>query len=99
MYICYGQNAEMLIKELLPDSRSGAAVELQVYFSRKIGRIYVEQCDWCVLLIAESFGNGTRIDYGTGHEFKFCAFLCCLMKLEVLGPDCAAQLALKVFSK
>lgn len=49
--------------------------------------------------MAESFGNPTRIDYGTGHEFKFCAFLCCLMKIGVIQQNAAAELALKVFNK
>lgn len=32
----------------------------------------------------DSFGNSTRIDYGTGHETCFLFFLCCLYKLKVL---------------
>jgi serine/threonine-protein phosphatase 2A activator len=48
---------------------------------------------------SESFGNPTRIDYGTGHEFKFCVFLCCLMKLGVVPMTDAAALVLKVFEK
>ncbi|XP_050423949.1 serine/threonine-protein phosphatase 2A activator-like isoform X2 [Adelges cooleyi] len=32
----------------------------------------------------ESFGNPTRIDYGTGHELSFCMFLCGLFKVNVL---------------
>lgn len=31
--------------------------------------------------LTESFGNATRIDYGTGHEMSFCMFLCCLFKI------------------
>lgn len=50
-------------------------------------------------LSPESFGNPTRIDYGTGHEFKFCVFLCCLMKLGVILLTDAAALVLKVFEK
>lgn len=34
--------------------------------------------------LADSLGNPTRIDYGTGHETTFCALLCCLAKLGVL---------------
>ena len=34
--------------------------------------------------LADSFGNATRIDYGTGHETNFCVLLCCLAKLGVL---------------
>jgi serine/threonine-protein phosphatase 2A activator len=33
--------------------------------------------------LVDSFGNATRIDYGTGHETTFCALLCCLAKLGV----------------
>lgn len=34
--------------------------------------------------LEESFGNGTRIDYGTGHEMSFVMFLCCLYKIGTL---------------
>jgi serine/threonine-protein phosphatase 2A activator len=33
------------------------------------------------------FGNPTRIDYGTGHELSFAAFLCCLFKLRILTEE------------
>ena len=32
--------------------------------------------------LEDSFGNSVRIDYGTGHEAAFVAFLFCLKKLE-----------------
>lgn len=34
--------------------------------------------------LQDSFGNSTRIDYGTGHEACFLFFLCCLYKLHIL---------------
>jgi len=34
--------------------------------------------------IVDSFGNPTRIDYGTGHEMSFCMFLCGLYKVDIL---------------
>lgn len=34
--------------------------------------------------IVDSFGNPTRIDYGTGHELSFCMFLCGLYKVNIL---------------
>ena len=45
----------------------------------------------------DSFGNSTRIDYGTGHETCFVAFLYCLARLGVLQPGDAAALGLRVF--
>jgi serine/threonine-protein phosphatase 2A activator len=34
--------------------------------------------------LQESFGEYTRLDYGTGHELNFVAFLFCLFKVGVL---------------
>jgi serine/threonine-protein phosphatase 2A activator len=49
--------------------------------------------------LLQGFGNATRIDYGTGHEMKFAAFLCCLMKMKVIPQDCAAALVLHVIRR
>ena len=49
--------------------------------------------------IIEGFGNATRIDYGTGHEAKFMAFLCCLMKIGVVRREDAAAVVLKVVKR
>lgn len=38
-----------------------------------------------VVYFEESFGNSTRIDYGTGHEASFVMFLCCLFKIGLLS--------------
>lgn len=46
----------------------------------------------------ESFGNPTRIDYGTGHELAFIMFLCCLYKIGVLTDADNAIVGLKVFN-
>lgn len=47
--------------------------------------------------LAASFGDPTRIDYGTGHELTFVAWLFCLAKLGFLQPDDLANLVLRVF--
>jgi len=44
-----------------------------------------------------SFGDPTRIDYGSGHELNFIAFLLCLRKIEVLSANDAQGVVLKVF--
>ena len=53
-----------------------------------------DQQQACVEVIAylfDSFGNTTRIDYGTGHEVNFVLFLYCFWKLGLLiEPDLAA---------
>lgn len=36
------------------------------------------------IYLQESFGSYERIDYGTGHELNFVAFLFCLFKVGVL---------------
>ncbi|GAB0087300.1 Serine/threonine-protein phosphatase 2A activator [Sergentomyia squamirostris] len=45
----------------------------------------------------DSFGNSTRIDYGTGHELAFIFFLSCLFKLEVFQRTDQAAVGLQVF--
>jgi serine/threonine-protein phosphatase 2A activator len=47
----------------------------------------------------DSFGNATRIDYGTGHETTFAALLYCLTRLRILGPGDGAQVVGAVFAK
>lgn len=46
----------------------------------------------------DSFGNRTRIDYGTGHETNFLVFLYCLAKLGVVKEGDSAALVLTVFN-
>lgn len=48
--------------------------------------------------LIDSFGNKTRIDYGTGHELAFVMFLCALFKIGVLSQSDKAAVGLKVFS-
>lgn len=46
----------------------------------------------------ESFGNSTRIDYGTGHELAFIMFLCALYKVKALTQDDNVHTGLKIFN-
>lgn len=46
----------------------------------------------------ESFGNATRIDYGTGHELAFIMFLCALYKIEALTEKDNVYTGLKIFN-
>ncbi len=49
--------------------------------------------------IQESIGNLVRIDYGTGHETNFVAFLDCLEILGFIQPDDYAAVVLRVFNR
>nr|XP_018912475.1 PREDICTED: serine/threonine-protein phosphatase 2A activator-like isoform X1 [Bemisia tabaci] len=49
--------------------------------------------------LTESFGNSTRIDYGTGHEMSFCMFLCCLFKLRIFQEKDSVAVVTRVFNK
>lgn len=49
--------------------------------------------------LKESVGNSTRIDYGTGHEAAFAAFLFCLCKIRVLQVDDQLAIVFKVFNR
>jgi hypothetical protein len=48
--------------------------------------------------LCDSFGNETRIDYGTGHEFNIILFFLCLVKLEVIVMEDLNSLVLTAFS-
>ncbi|KAH8553990.1 hypothetical protein BGW37DRAFT_483068 [Umbelopsis sp. PMI_123] len=46
-----------------------------------------------------AFGNGTRIDYGSGHELSFCAWLCALTMLKVFEKEDFQALVLRIFAR
>ena len=48
--------------------------------------------------LVDSFGNRTRIDYGTGHEMTFVMFVCGLFKIGFLGSSDLRAVGLKVFA-
>lgn len=48
---------------------------------------------------ADSFGNATRIDYGTGHEANFAAWLLCLARLGLVNEDDYQAIVAHVFVK
>lgn len=48
---------------------------------------------------SESWGNRTRIDYGSGHELNFVAFLYCLRHLDVFTVEDYPAIVLRVFTQ
>lgn len=75
---------------LVSDSASVLEHVLDTKYHRSIPEISI--------YLNEGFGNSTRIDYGTGHELAFVAFLCCLFKLGVLNEKDATATVLKLFT-
>ncbi|CAH6719296.1 serine/threonine-protein phosphatase 2A activator 2 [[Candida] jaroonii] len=49
--------------------------------------------------LVESWGNRTRIDYGSGHELNFLCFLFCLNQRSIIKPSDYEGVILKVFTK
>lgn len=47
----------------------------------------------------ESFGNPTRIDYGTGHEMAFIMFLCCMFKIGAFKENDKVAVMIKLFNR
>ncbi|KAG9135457.1 hypothetical protein Leryth_007216 [Lithospermum erythrorhizon] len=47
----------------------------------------------------DSFGNASRIDYGTGHETNFAAWLYCLAKLGIVKEEDYQAVVSRVFVK
>ena len=47
--------------------------------------------------LTQSFGNETRIDYGTGHELSIILFFLCLYKLGVVTPSDFKYMVIKGF--
>lgn len=54
-----------------------------------------DACDYLLAL----FGDRTRIDYGSGHELSFVAFLFCLERAGVLAEAERAAVVLRVFTR
>ncbi|KAK1071040.1 Serine/threonine-protein phosphatase 2A activator 2 [Friedmanniomyces endolithicus] len=51
------------------------------------------------IYLAQSFGNGSRIDYGSGHELNFLLWLLCLRQLSLLPDSTFPALVLIVFPR
>lgn len=47
----------------------------------------------------QSFGNGNRIDYGSGHELNFVIWLLCLYQLGIVHRSDLKALVLRVFPR
>lgn len=69
----------------------------ELLMSEDSGENLKQAVDEILVYYLDSFGNSTRIDYGTGHELAFLFLLCCLFKLGVLTRTDQVAVGLKVF--
>ncbi|XP_023247903.1 serine/threonine-protein phosphatase 2A activator [Copidosoma floridanum] len=74
---------------------SAAADELKKILPENLYKAIPE----IVHYLLESFGNATRIDYGTGHEMAFIMFLCCMFKISALEMSDKTAIGTKIFSR
>jgi serine/threonine-protein phosphatase 2A activator len=47
----------------------------------------------------DGFGSYERIDYGSGHEMNFFAFIYCLYRLGVFSDDEVKVAVLRIFNR
>ena len=82
-----------LIEEMLRGTEGAGSVEWKALPSTAREGLVTELASYLV----ESFGNRTRIDYGTGHETCFVAMLFCMVKVGLLTEEDARDIVLVVF--
>ncbi|XP_018400755.1 PREDICTED: serine/threonine-protein phosphatase 2A activator-like [Cyphomyrmex costatus] len=75
--------------------QQNAAEELKQVLPEDLYRAIPE----VVQYLYESFGNPTRIDYGTGHEMAFLMFLCCMFKIGAFEDNDKVAVVIKVFNR
>ena len=66
---------------------------------RRLGVTDEAAVDEISTYLSQSFGNGTIIDYGSGHELNFVLWLLCLRQLSIVKDDTFPALALIVFPR
>ncbi|KAI0102890.1 Phosphotyrosyl phosphatase activator [Nemania sp. FL0031] len=102
--------AEALVRDTPPDEAGGSRFGNKV-FRQFLDKVAAASLTWHQGLglasssaIAEvetylnqSFGNRTRIDYGSGHELNFLIWLLCLYQLGIITRPDFKPLVLRVF--
>lgn len=73
--------------------KTGASSQYFTGNERTVGDVAEELSEY----LKTSFGNETRIDYGSGHEAHFLVLLFCLMKAGVLTEEDDEDVVLLVF--
>lgn len=102
--------AEVLVKNTPPDDSEGSrfgnktfrtfldkAKEESQSWHNKLTLSSQDAISEAETYLLQSFGNKTRIDYGSGHELNFMIWLLCLYQLGILQKSDFKAVVLKVF--
>jgi hypothetical protein len=101
------------MEEILPPELKAAAPELAGYFADAFGSVPILFSLLRVLLSATcsfvknpstksfltAYSNMSRIDYGTGHETSFVAFLACMYQLQLITKEDLEAIAFRAFDR
>ncbi|OTB06621.1 hypothetical protein M426DRAFT_318677 [Hypoxylon sp. CI-4A] len=104
--------AEALVLAAPPDDAEGSRFGNKVfrtfldkakaaspYWHQKLGLASKDAIAEVETYLNHSFGNRTRIDYGSGHELNFVIWLLCLYQLQIVKRADFKPLVLKVFTR
>lgn len=81
------ENSNSLIQAFFPPELMPTSSEFK----------YEEVLQELVAYLTHSVGDRTRIDYGSGHEAHFVAFLYCLNRMGLITPEDRPAVVLRVF--
>ncbi|KAI1828641.1 Phosphotyrosyl phosphatase activator [Xylaria intraflava] len=102
--------AEALVRDTPPDEAGGSRFGNKI-FRDYLDKVKAASHDWHQKLgltsqatieevqtyLNQSFGNRTRIDYGSGHELNFMIWLLCLYQLRIIDQADFKPIVLRVF--
>ncbi|XMA14447.1 hypothetical protein WAI453_007238 [Rhynchosporium graminicola] len=75
------------------------AAEEEVNWHKQLGITSLAAITEISTYFLQSFGNRTRIDYGSGHELNFMLWLLCLYQLGIVTRSDFRSLVLRVFTQ
>ena len=104
--------AEALCKESPPDDQGGSRFGNKTFrlfldkvkqrapgWHERLGVSNPEAVAELSTYLNQSFGNRSRIDYGSGHELNFVIWLLCLYRLSIVDRRDFPALVLRVFAR